>query len=190
MEPDRVHLRTGRSGRRTSPCWVAIVLAVTLVGGCSAQSVTDDADPAEVVFTERVDAEPGDLERQLGEPGEVYGRRATLVAVEQIDAFDEIDAEGYLVLEVSVANVSGAEVERSRGDWTLELPDGRRIQTAAVAGQQQLGTGTLDPGDEVTGKVVFTTGDLQGSFFAVFMPRELRNDTDDRQRIVWGFGVD
>jgi hypothetical protein len=169
---------------------VAAVLGVAIaLTACGLQSVTDD-EATEAEFTDRLASEPGDIERSLGEAGEVYGREATLVAVERVEEFNEIDNEGYAVLDVSVRNVASVDLPHHRGDWTLELPDGRRVSTAPVEGRPQLRTGEFEPGDAVDGSVVFAVGDLEGPFFVVFMPREHRNDADDRARVVWGFSLE
>jgi hypothetical protein len=186
-EPARV-LPTYRTVKRTLTI-IGASLAVLATGACGLQSVTDE-EAAEVAFTERTLGEAGDIERDLGETGTVYEREATLIGFEMVEEFNEIDNEGYVVLEVAVRNVGSGELDRNRGDWTLELPDGRRVQTAPVEGQPQLTTGTLEEDEEITAKVVFAVGDQRGTAYAVFMPRERRNDTDDRARVVWAIALE
>lgn len=164
-------------------------LVVFIGGACGLESVTDE-EAVEILFVDRPDYEPGDIERQVGESSEIYGREVTLIGFEYVDQFNEIDNDGYVVLEVTVKNTSSEEFERNRGDWTLELPDGRRAQTAPVEGQPQMRTGELEAGEETTAKLVFSVGEQRGDFFAVFLPRALRNITEDRERVVWALSVE
>jgi hypothetical protein len=68
----------------------------------------------------------------------------------------------FLLIDVSLANRSGAEVAYSPRSWSLVAADGSSIGAYPTADPGRLEFGTLAPGTAVEGSVGFDLGTTEG----------------------------
>ena len=176
---------------RTSRRWAAVaVLAAAGVLGLAACS--DDPPGARrsaetTLPAERPAREDGDIEREVGDPAEVFRLTATVVEVGRTEEYSEVAKDGYLWAKVKIENTTGGGSEYHRLDWQLVKPDGSVVNRAVVPGEAQLGGGELEAGEVVEGQLIFSVGDTEGTFELVYLPRHQRIDPIERQRGIWVF---
>jgi hypothetical protein len=122
---------------------------------------------------------------QMGQSVEVANLTATVTEVHRQRTFGENADAGYVVASVTVANKSTAAQDYHRLQWALRLPDGSSTNRTPIVGQTQLGQGTLEPGAQAEGQLIFTVGPAGGDFALVFEPRQ--DDKPERERGLWPF---
>lgn len=145
----------------------------------AAEAEGEDAE--EALFPDRVDRQPNDIEAQVGEPISVGGYSATITSLEHTDAINDFEDEGYLVAEVELSNDSDQAQSYNTFDWRVQTPNGQ-VLDAAFVGEEQLGSGDLVQGGNVTGQVYWEVGhDISGEYYVIYKP-----DAFDAARAIWG----
>ncbi len=166
-----------------------IGIALFLVmGACTPPEDLLDDEIGEDLYDRPEDAElENDRERVLGDPADVHGLQATLIAAEFVPQLSETDTAGYLVATVKLENVDSGTTSYDRLDWVLEFPDGSTKNRIAAAGQpDQIESEELEQDDSVEGKVYFQIGSERGDFYVLYAPRRAAQMRDnDKERGVW-----
>lgn len=164
---------------------VAAALAVALPG-CAAFS--EDDEDAALADVERANRAEGDVEGEVGDTLEVYDLEATVIEVERVAEFSEIDNRGYVVATVSMHNPTSSSIDYDRSDWRIEKPDDSVSNTANVSTEVQLLDDVVPAGGTVEGRVIFSVGQEEGQFAILFSPASLRPDDPLAvERGVWVF---
>lgn len=146
-----------------------------------AQGDDDGAAQEESMFPDRVDQQPNDIEAQVGEPISVGGYSATVTSLEHMESINDFESEGYLVADVELTNDSDRAQPYNTFDWRVQTPNGQ-VLDAALVGEEQLGSGDLVQGGNVSGQVYFEVGqDISGEYYVIYKP----NAFDDA-RGIWG----
>lgn len=176
---------TRRVRRRAAGMVVAAALAVALPG-CAAFS--EDDEDAALADVERANRAEGDVEGEVGDTLEVYDLEATVIEVERVAEFSEIDNRGYVVATVSMHNPTSSSIDYDRSDWRIEKPDDSVSNTANVSTEVQLLDDVVPAGGTVEGRVIFSVGQEEGQFAILFSPASLRPDDPLAvERGVWVF---
>lgn len=125
---------------------------------------------------------PGSADQQvaIGQSATVGGVSATVTAANFQQSLDETRADGYLVVDVTYANMSGQAKQFNSLDWKARSPTGNTIGSEQVGTDGQLTSGELTDGGTVAGKVTFKVGAEKGDFKVIWKP-----DAVDPARGVW-----
>lgn len=143
-----------------------------------------DAEQEEALFPNRVDRQPNDVERRVGETVEVGGYAVTVANAEFQQSVSDFEDAGYLIADVEIVNNSDRAQPYNVFDFRVQTPGGEVQDAGFVTVPDQLESGDLVQGGETSGKVVFEIGDEKGMFFILYKP----NAFDDA-RGVWGVRV-
>lgn len=166
---------------------IGLVLAL-LTGACMPPEEILEDDLGEDLYDRPEDAElENDRERVLGDPADVHGLQATVVAAEFVPQLSETETAGYLVAEVKLENLDRGETPYDRLDWVLEFPDGSTKNRIAAASQpDQIESDDLASDASVEGKVYFQIGSERGEFYVLYAPRRAAQMNDnEKERGVW-----
>lgn len=174
-------------GRGRHRGWAtALVPLALLAGACGAFSNEDET--SSTIEVDRANREEGDREGAVGDEIEVYRLTASVLEVERVAEYGEMDTRGYVEARVSMHNPSGSSIDYDRTDWKLEKPDGTTSNTSPVSNQPQLQDDTLPAGETIEGTVIFAVGDAEGQFAITFSPASERPDDPlEVERGVWVF---
>jgi hypothetical protein len=148
-------------------------------GGNGSGSGTPDASPAAGA------ANVTEKTAKLGESIEVAGFTSTVTEVHRQQSFGANAEAGYVVAQVTTVNSATTAQDYHRLQWQLRFPDGSSTNRTPIAGQTQLGQGELQPGEQVSGSLIFTVEQKGGEFAVVFEPRQ--DDEPERERGLWPF---
>lgn len=131
------------------------------------------------LFPARPDRAEQDLEREVGDGAQLAGYTTTVLDTEFRRSISPLETVGYLVVEVRIVNRRDEDQPYNLYDWQLVREDGSTIDPALTTGKN-LGSGVLEPGESVTGDVVFEVGDERGDLYIVYKP-----DLFDAARGIW-----
>lgn len=170
------------------PLTLLTVVLALVAGACMPPEELLDEDLGADLYDRPEEAElENDRERPLGESAEVHDLVATVVSGQFVQQLSETENAGYLVAEVKLENPDRGTTKYDRLDWALELPDGTTKNRIAAASQaDQFGTGEIEEGQTVQGKVFFQIGAEKGTFYVLYAPRrQARLNESEKERGVW-----
>ena len=183
--------KTSNKGCLVAALVVLGLLAVLVVGGVVAVLVLGNAtfnridrvegsieDPT--VDPANPDAREGDQRVEIGGSVELSGYTTTVRSAQFVDRLNELETEGYLVVDVIVFNRDDEPQPFSVSDWRLQTPNGQLLDPAFTSAEGALTAGELIKGGNVRGSVVFEIGAATGEFFLIYEP-----DPVDGARGLW-----
>jgi hypothetical protein len=170
--------------QRASTLAVALSAAAFLVG-CSNQDGSASNGGDSSTPTSEESALVTDVPVAMGSSIEVANLTATVEEVRRQKAVSAADDSGYVVAKVTVANESNAPRDYHRLQFRLRKPDGTSINRTPVAGVTQLGNGELQPGERVSGELIFLVEQAAGQFAVLFEP--IQENEPEPKRGVWAF---
>jgi len=162
----------------------ALAGAIALAGaGCGAE---DGSSPA-TRFAQSGLVSGGTVEaglvRQVGQGADIAGLTGTVVAAAFRPALSHYEDDGFLVVDVGLKNTGARPRPYHFLSWRLQTPVGA-IVDPILTSLRDLDHGDLDPGEEISGPVVFPIGAETGDFKVVYKPL-----SDDPASGVWTVGV-
>lgn len=165
---------------------VIVIIAVAAGGGddagenvsTAARGAAEEASTPQTVDPSRPDAQKEDQEVPIGQSVRISGYTATVTKAGFQQEISQFEDEGYMVVDVTIANRDDKAQPYNTFHWKLQTPNGQVVDPAIVG--NQLGAGDLVAGGNVTGKVIFEVGSSKGDFFVIYKP-----DAFDAARGIW-----
>lgn len=153
------------------------VVAVASGGGEKTTDISGTSKPAtqaaaaeQRLYSKCPDYNKGDVEKALGEPGEVSGCEVTVTQAGYRPKLNEFMAEGYLVADVAMVNNADKAQPYNPFHWKLVTPNGQIIDPTFGGGDNDLQAGDLTTGGRVNGKIVWEVGAQKGDYYIIYDP--------------------
>lgn len=109
----------------------------------------------------------------------VGGYSATVSSLEFVQRLNDFEDDGYMVAEIEITNDSSRALPYNTFDWRIQTPNGQVLDPGM---HDNIGSGDLVPGGNVTGQVVWDVGsDVSGEYYIIFKPSAW-----DAARGIWG----
>lgn len=144
-------------------------------GSTAAPTVTG----APRLFPGRVDAQPQDQERQIGQPVTLRGIEANVQSAGFRRSLNSFQEDGYIVAQIALTNVGSKAAPYSPTEWRIQTPDGQ-VKDITFMTDGQLDSGDLVAGGKASGSVAFEIGDKKGDFYLLW-----KADAFHADRGVW-----
>lgn len=165
---------------------VLLVLALSVLSaGCVPTGVRGEEEQADdILFKGRPDRTDADLDRRFGDSMKIDAVEANVEKAEFVQEIGPNDKAGYIVATVSATNTDAAKVKVTRFDFAVITPDGDEKSHTLVEGGREGELpveAELAKGETTTGTVAFNIGDVKGTYYVVYAPKE-----DNEIRGVWG----
>jgi hypothetical protein len=172
----------------TPPVATALaLLSLVALAGLVVRTVADEhartTAEGDRLYPGRPGAAPGDVELRLGASADVGDLTATVVGGELRSQLTDLEDGGYLVVHVELQNTGDAPAAYDRNDWTTRTPFGA-VAPAAITTIDDLGSGTIPPGEHLEGRVLFEVGQTTGHFDVAVAP------PGAERRPVWRVVID
>jgi hypothetical protein len=149
------------------------LLSLVLLAGLVVRTVADEQartdERGDPLYPGRPGAAPGDVELRLGAAAELGDLTATVVGGELRSRITDLEDGGYLVVHVELENTGDSPAAYDRSDWTTRTPFGV-VAPAAITTIDDLGSGTIPPGEHLEGRVLFEVGRTTGHFYVALAP--------------------
>lgn len=142
-----------------------------------APTTTTTAAPR--LYPNRVDAQPDDKEQNMGGSVMLSGYTTTAKTATFQKKLDDYSTKGYIVVDVNVFNRDKASQPYDSYDWHLQTPNGQIIDPTSMF-DDDMGSGALVNGGNVSGQVAFEVGSLKGEYYLIYAP-----DFWDDARGIW-----
>lgn len=148
-------------------------------GALASDPPTETADNTRL-FPGRVDTQPEDQERNVGESATVNGVEATVGVARFQQSISDFESDGYIVADVALRNTGDRTGRYSYFDWKIQTPAGE-VQDASISGTDgALGSADLVAGGTTSGKIFYTVGAIKGDYYLIWKPNAF-----DAARGVW-----
>lgn len=172
---------------RSLSTMIVVGVFLSFSSGCAGSKSTDTKTQTEAndtanavrLYPNRLDAQPKDLERKIGESATVGGIAATVMSATFKQKLDEFEDKGYLVVALTMKNVDKKTHSYGSFDWKVQTPQGQVIHSAITA-EQSLSSGDFVSGGNTSGSVIFEVGSTKGTFYVIYKPGLI-----DASRGIW-----
>lgn len=161
--------------------------AEPVTGGDDAPPAEESGDPSDTrnlsLYPDRPDRQDDDHEAEVGDSVRLAGYTATVDSGAFTQRLNDFETEGYIVVDVTVANRDSSAQPYNTFDWRIQTPSGQ-VLDPCICAEDQLGSGDLVEGGEVSGRVIFEQPDASGSYFVIYKP-----DPINSARGIWQIDV-
>lgn len=139
-----------------------------------------DATENRAIDPANPDAQKEDQNVALGESVRLSGYTTVVTSAEFQPTVSEFETDGYLVVDVTIANRDAEAQPYNYFDFKLQTPKGQVIDPTVSSIEGALNAGDLIKGGTVSGKIVWEVGATKGDFFVIYKP-----DPFDAARGLW-----
>jgi hypothetical protein len=134
------------------------------------------------LYPGRIDAQPKDQERAIGQSATIDGVAATTTSASFRQSLSDFEQDGYIVVNVTLRNGGTKAAPYNPFDWRIQSPSGQVLDPTGTGMEGQLESGDLVQGGTVSGAIAFKIGATKGQFYILWKPNPV-----EANRGVWGF---